>query len=165
MANNSYMTLSGVNSGLMSAGCSTPDSIGNKCQAAHIDEIMVLSVDHSLLSGNTTSEFGSNARHAPVVITKYIDKSSPLLAKALDDGEYVKCVIHLYRASATVGEEKYYKIELREARIAHITLSVPPATSRGKSQPIETVSIRYGDIILEHIVARTSAGMTWQTGK
>lgn len=157
------MTLTGINSGLISAGCSTPDSMGNKCQANHIDEIMVLSVDHSLLSGNNSGEFGSNARHAPVVITKYIDKSSPLLAKALDDGEYVKCIIHLYRPSATVGEEKYYKIELREARIAHISLSVPPATSRGKSQPIETVSIRYGDIILEHIVARTSAGMTWQT--
>ncbi len=165
MANNSYMSISGINSGLMSAGCSTPESMGNKCQATHVDEIMVLSVDHGLLSGNTVSEFGSNATHAPVVITKYIDKSSPLLAKALDDGERVKCVIHLYRASATAGEEKYFRIELREARISYISLSVPPATSRGDSQPIETVAIRYGDIILEHIVARTSAGMTWQTGK
>ena len=160
MANNSYMSISGINSGLISAGCSTPESMGNKCQASHVDEIMVLSVDHGLLSGNN-----SGARHSPVVITKYIDKSSPLLAKALDDGERVKCVIHLYRASATAGEEKYFRIELREARISYISLSVPPATSRGDSQPIETVAIRYGDIILEHIVARTSAGMTWQTGK
>lgn len=162
MANNSYMSISGINSGLISAGCSTPESMGNKCQASHVDEIMVLSVDHGLLSGNSSSAFGSNARHLPVIITKYIDKSSPLLAKALDDGEYVKCLIHLYRASQSVGEEKYFRIELRNARIAQITLSVPPASSRGDSQPIDTVAIRYGDIILEHITANTSTGMTWQ---
>lgn len=162
MANNSYMTIRGVNNGLISAGCSTPQSMGNKCQTAHLDEIMVLSVTHGLLAGQVTSAFGSNANHSPVVITKYIDKSSPLLAKALDDGEKVNCILHLYRASPTVGEEKYFRIELREARIAQIVLHVPTASANGQSQPIETVAIRYGDIILEHIAARTSAGMTWQ---
>ncbi|MFP3516130.1 Hcp family type VI secretion system effector [Pseudomonas sp. SIMBA_077] len=165
MANNSYMSIFGVNSGLISAGCSTLESIGNKCQASHVDEIMVLSVDHGLLAGNNSREFGSNARHLPVVITKYIDKSSPLLAKALDDGENIKCTIHLYRASASVDEENYFKIKLREARITQIALSVPPASSRGDSQPIETVAIRYGDIILEHITGKTSTGMTWQAEK
>lgn len=164
MANNSYMTITGTTSGLMSAGCSTPASMGNKCQATHADEIMVLSVDHSLFSGHNVSQFGSNAKHQPVIISKYIDKSSPLLAKALDDGESLKCVIHLYRSSPTAtGEEKYFRIELREARIAHINLSVPTATSKGDSQPIEYVAIRYQDIILEHIAARTSAGMSWLT--
>ncbi|KQB52329.1 type VI secretion system protein [Pseudomonas endophytica] len=165
MANNSYMSISGINSGLISAGCSTPESMGKKCQATHVDEIMVLSVDHGLLAGNNSCDLGSNARHLPVVITKYVDKSSPLLAKALDDGENIKCTIHLYRTSVTASEEKYYKIELREARITQIALSVPPASSRGDSQPIETVAIRYGDIILEHITASTSAGMTWQAEK
>lgn len=157
MANNSYMSISGINSGLISAGCSTPESIGNKCQASHVDEIMVLSVDHGLLSGNN-----SGARHSPEVITKYIDKSSPLLAKALDKCEYVECLIHLYRSSSTAGEEKYFRIELRDALITHITLSVPPASSRGDSHPIETVAIRYGEIVLDHIAASTTTEMTWQ---
>ncbi len=43
MANHGYMTINGKAQGLISAGCSTQDSIGNKYQAAHTNEIMVLS--------------------------------------------------------------------------------------------------------------------------
>lgn len=42
MANHGYMTINGTAQGLISAGCATRDSIGNKYQAAHTDEIMVL---------------------------------------------------------------------------------------------------------------------------
>lgn len=41
MANHGYMTITGKSQGLISAGCSTQDSIGNKCQAAHTDEMQV----------------------------------------------------------------------------------------------------------------------------
>lgn len=37
MANNIYLTITGKKQGLISAGCSTFDSIGNKYQAAHQD--------------------------------------------------------------------------------------------------------------------------------
>jgi len=41
MANISYLSLSGETQGLISAGCSTLDSVGNKAQPEHKDQIMV----------------------------------------------------------------------------------------------------------------------------
>ena len=41
MANMSYLSLSGETQGLISAGCSTLDSVGNKAQPGHKDQIMV----------------------------------------------------------------------------------------------------------------------------
>ena len=48
MANPGYMTIKGVAQGLISAGCSTSESIGNKYQSNHTDEIMVLSYHHGM---------------------------------------------------------------------------------------------------------------------
>ena len=50
MANHGYMTITGIIQGLISAGCSTQDSIGNKCQTAHTDEIMILSSNHNMVN-------------------------------------------------------------------------------------------------------------------
>ncbi|HBB5124697.1 TPA: type VI secretion system tube protein Hcp, partial [Escherichia coli] len=41
MANLIYLTLNGDNQGLISSGCSSQPSIGNKAQTAHIDQIMI----------------------------------------------------------------------------------------------------------------------------
>lgn len=48
MANISYLSLSGETQGLISAGCSTLDSVGNKAQPEHKDQIMVYALMHSI---------------------------------------------------------------------------------------------------------------------
>ncbi|MDI3401357.1 type VI secretion system tube protein TssD [Pseudomonas sp. V88_4] len=48
MANPAYMTITGKTRGLISAGCSTPESVGNKYQTAHTDEIMVFALSHEM---------------------------------------------------------------------------------------------------------------------
>lgn len=40
MANHGYMSITGKKQGLISSGCSSQVSIGNKCQIGHFDEIM-----------------------------------------------------------------------------------------------------------------------------
>lgn len=50
MANHGDMRMTGNIQGLIAAGCSNQQSIGNKCQTAHIDEIMVLSYTHNMLN-------------------------------------------------------------------------------------------------------------------
>lgn len=96
MAFQSYMTVTGKVQGLITAGCSTPESIGNKYQIEHTDEIMVLACEHGMANiGNI-----NHTTHYPISITKYIDKSSPLLAQALDSREELECSIHCYRVSA-----------------------------------------------------------------
>lgn len=96
MANHGYMTINGKAQGLISAGCSTQGSIGNKYQAEHTDEIMVLSYSHNMTNiGNINS-----ATHSPIIITKVVDKSSPLLAQALSNREEINCTISFYRVSS-----------------------------------------------------------------
>lgn len=48
MANLIYLTLNGDNQGLISSGCSSQPSIGNKAQTAHIDQIMIYEFTHGL---------------------------------------------------------------------------------------------------------------------
>ncbi len=48
MANTIYLTITGKKQGLISSGCSTYDSIGNKYQTGHENEIYVYSFDHDI---------------------------------------------------------------------------------------------------------------------
>ena len=94
MASHSYMSITGKRQGLISAGCSGLDSLGNKCQIGHQDEILVLAYSREMLAGNDCSVTGGRGKHMPIMITKGIDKSSPLLASALHEGEEVDCKIN-----------------------------------------------------------------------
>ncbi|CAM3295937.1 protein of unknown function [Xenorhabdus nematophila AN6/1] len=68
-----YLSLKGKKQGLISAGCSTPESIGNRYQKGREDQIQVLSLNHSMSRDQ-------NVNHQPVSFVKPIDKSSPLFA-------------------------------------------------------------------------------------
>ncbi len=70
MANLIYLTLKGKKQDLISSGCYSLDSIGNKCQKDHANEILIYGLSHSI-----TRE--QNYSHHPVIIQKPIDKSSP----------------------------------------------------------------------------------------
>lgn len=161
MASHSYMSITGKRQGLISAGCSGQSSIGNKCQFDHEDEIMVLAYSHDMVTGNDGSVAGGRGRHMPIVITKNIDKSSPLLANALHEREEVECILTLYRTSAVGGQERYYSIHLTGACIAHISQQVPHAIRMNDAEPQELVSIRYREIAWAHIPGATSAYSSW----
>ncbi|MBU9843855.1 type VI secretion system tube protein TssD [Rahnella ecdela] len=47
MANLIYMTLTGEKQGLISQGCGTYDSMGNKYQVSHQDQIFLLALTYS----------------------------------------------------------------------------------------------------------------------
>lgn len=161
MANHGYMSITGKRQGLISAGCSGTHSIGNKCQIGHEDEIMVLAVSHNMLTEGDGSVSSDRGKHMPLMITKNIDKSSPLLASALHEREEMECTLHFYRTSPAGGQDKYYKIQLRGAKIALINVQVPHTIHMNDSQPQEIVSLRYRDISWTHIQAGTCAYSTW----
>jgi type VI secretion system Hcp family effector len=158
MANHAYMTITGTTQGLISAECSTQNSIGNKCQAGHLDEIMVLAYTHNMT--NTT-----HAVHNPVIITKNIDKSSPLIARAMATMEKVDCKIDFYRTSSFGTQEKYYTVELREGIIADLTVELPHVLLSGDAQPQEHVAFRYKDITWTHHSAGTTGYSLWEEGR
>ena len=157
MANHGYMRMTGNIQGLISAGCSTQQSIGNKCQTAHMDEIMVLSYTHNMLNiGNI-----DKPTHSPIIITKNIDKASPLLAQALSNREEINCTVSFYRVSSFGMQEKFYSVSINGGVIADLTLEMPHAILQSDAETQEHISIRYRDITWTHHAAGTSGYSTW----
>jgi type VI secretion system Hcp family effector len=157
MASHGYMTIRSNIQGLISSGCSTQSSIGNKCQIAHVDEIMVLSYTHNMSNiGNI-----NKATHGPILITKNVDKSSPLLAQALSSREEITCSISFYRTSSSGTQEKFYTVEISGGIIADLTLEMPHTITQNDAEPQEHVAIRYRDISWTHHIAGTSGYSSW----
>ena len=157
MANHGYMRMTGNIQGLISAGCSTQQSIGNKCQTAHMDEIMVLSYTHNMLNiGNI-----DKPTHSPIIITKNIDKASPLLAQALSNREEINCTVSFYRVSSFGMQEKFYSVSINGGIIADLTLEMPHAILQRDAEPQEHIALRYRDITWTHHAAGTSGYSTW----
>lgn len=157
MANHGYMTITGRTQGLISAGCSTQESIGNKCQTGHTDEIMVLSYSHNMANiGNI-----NKPTHRPLVITKNVDKSSSLLAQALSSREEISCAINFYRISSYGLQEKFFSVEIEGGIIADLTLDMPHVVLQNDVEPQEHVAIRYREITWRHHLAGTSGHGSW----
>ncbi|SDU94795.1 Hcp family type VI secretion system effector [Pseudomonas mucidolens] len=153
MANHGYMTLTGKAQGLISAGCSTQDSIGNKCQTGHVDEIIVLSYTHNMVNiGNI-----DKPTHSPIIITKNVDKASPLLAQALSTREEINCTIGFYRVSSFGMQEKFYSVSINGGIIADLTLEMPHAILQSDAEPQEHLAI----LTWTHHAAGTSGYSTW----
>lgn len=152
MASHGYLSIEGKAQGLISAGCSSIESIGNRCQTDHADEIMVLDFEHNMNnSGNI-----KNTNHGPIEIIKLIDKSSPLLAQALANKEEIECSISFYRTASTGGQEKYYTIRIKGGKIAALNLKIPHVIDYNDAEPQELLAIQYRDITWEHHIAKTS---------
>ncbi len=131
MANHGYMSITGRTQGLISAGCSSPDSIGNKYQAGHTDEVMVLSYSHNMANIENINK----PTHSPLIITKNVDKSSPLLAHALSTREKIDCTINFYRVSSFGIQEKFYSISITGGVIADLTLEMPHSILQNDAEP------------------------------
>ena len=154
MANLIYMTLNGELQGLISAGCSSLDSIGNKAQLVHYDQIMVMGLSHSLTRQQ-------NVNHQALRMIKPVDKSSPLLGKAITENECLTCEFSFYRTNRMGMNECYYKVKLINARITSIHLQVPHTVDDSEGQPEETIDLSYESINWEHCTAGTSAYSLW----
>ncbi|PXB01878.1 Hcp family type VI secretion system effector [Pectobacterium carotovorum] len=154
MASIIYLKINGERQGLISAGASSVDSIGNKYQSGHEDEIFI----YELMNQFTRLE---NVSLHPVDIRKPIDKSTPLLAQALNDKEKLNCEFLLYRTSSLGGHEAFFKISLKDVIINDIRYFYPHSLTDNDGQPQENVSFKFSSITLEHVIARTSSYMLW----
>ncbi|RLB17264.1 MAG: type VI secretion system tube protein Hcp [Deltaproteobacteria bacterium] len=86
--------------------------------------------------------------YEPIRITKRIDKSSPLLAKALVNNEAVEGEFKFYRPNPA-GDgttEHFFTIEIQEGRIASITRVSPDVIDPASANepPTEEVSFVFG---------------------
>ena len=160
MAEACYMSLKAK--GVDIKGESTVTSLGRE------NTIECMKFEHLVHTSHEKSTgMGTGRRtHTPVVISKRIDKSTPLLYKALVNNEPVDAVIKFFRPNPT-GDgttEQFYTIELQKGRILQVKTLLPnvfdPNTA---NQPIwEEVSIVYQTITWTY----TNGGIThmdqWQ---
>jgi type VI secretion system secreted protein Hcp len=114
MALNAYLKLKGQKSG---------DIKGSVTQKGREGKIMVIAVSHDIVSPrDAASGLPTGKRmHKPFVITKELDKSSPLLYNVLVNNENItEWELQFWQPSATGAEKQHYSIKLLNANIASI---------------------------------------------
>lgn len=155
MANMIYVSITGKNQGLISAGCSTFDSIGNRYQTGHEDQIMVHSFEHTISRD-------LKVNHGPISFIKPLDKSSPLIGVAISNDEELDIKIDVYRTSTPGSNQLYYTVKLAKAYISRVSVICPHSIDHTTNQPEEMVSIKYRSITWEHHTAGTSGYSIWE---
>ncbi|NHB94003.1 Hcp family type VI secretion system effector [Photorhabdus cinerea] len=149
-----YLSLNGKKQGLISAGCSTLDSIGNRYQKGHEDQIQVLSLNHML-----TRE--QHIDHHPIQFIKPVDKSSPLLSVAISSNELLNAIFLFYRTNTAGQLELFYEVKLTEASVVDLSCTYPNSINNNEMMPYEKVLLKYRSISWDHVIAGTSAYSIW----
>lgn len=86
----------------------------------------------------------------PIVFVKRIDKSSPLLAKALCDNEVIEGTFRFYRPNPA-GDgttEQFFTVEIKEGRVSSIKRVSPDVSDPASAtlSPTEEVTFVFGEI-------------------
>ncbi|WP_062387011.1 Hcp family type VI secretion system effector [Pseudomonas abietaniphila] len=158
-----YLTIIGERQGLISSGANTQDSIGVGWQSGHEDQIMVQAVKHGL-SGRMAQSDG-NRMHRPLIITKVLDKTTPLLFSAASSGERLTtCRLDWYRPSSTAGLEPFFTMELTDAVILDIDIAMPHCQDIAAAAytQMERVQLAYRQIMIRHDICGTIITDAWR---
>lgn len=139
-----YLKVIGQNQEDISEGCSSEKSVGNRWQSRHEDEIFVFSFQRAI----TSTVNGVN--HQGIRFCKTIDKSSPLLKKAINDNEACTLDFTFYRINRWGRWERYYHIEVRGAHIREYWMHTNLAQI-----PQEIITVDYDCICSKHLIANT----------
>ena len=167
MAIPAYMSVTGTKQGLITAGAFTADSVGNTYQEGHEDQVMVQAFSHEVMRP-TDPQSGQPVGqrvHKPVVITKVLDKASPLLLAALTSGETITTVvIKWYRTSGDGSPDHYYTTKLEDAIIVNIKDYMHNCQDQANSHftHLEDVHFTYRKITWTHEVSGTSGSDDWR---
>ncbi|EGH5372981.1 type VI secretion system tube protein Hcp, partial [Escherichia coli] len=144
MSNIVYLTVTGEQQGSISAGCGTTESIGNRWQSGHENEIFTFSLANSI----TNTGLGSQLQG--ITFCKLIDKSTPLLINSINNNEQLFMEFDFYRINRFGRWEKYYYIQLRGAFLSAIHHQIIQ-----NQMDTETITVSYEFILCQHLIANT----------
>lgn len=111
------------------------DIEGENTTAGREGSIVVFSVGSSVV---VPSGGPSPAQHKPFTITKPIDKSTPLILKALVQGEIVSSAEFRFYRPTPGGDQHYYTVLLENGRVTSAS-----AVSDVAGVPVEMVGFEY----------------------
>lgn len=96
MSNLIYLSVAGEKQSLISSGCSSLDSIGNKYQSAHENEIFAYELVNNINRTENVSLF-------PVEIRKPIDNSDSFICSSIYDNQKWSVFFHFIERLSRVG--------------------------------------------------------------
>jgi type VI secretion system secreted protein Hcp len=160
MAENVYLFLK--SNGTDIHGESSQLSLGreNAIECVHFDHRV--SAQQAAGSGMATGK----RQYDPILIRKRIDKSSPLLAKALCNNEMIEAVFRFYPPNP-VGDgttEQFFTIEISGGRIASFRQYVPDTLVQDSLPPLEEVTFVFHSISWTYSNGGISHEDSWGTG-
>ncbi|MFP1858604.1 type VI secretion system tube protein TssD [Lonsdalea quercina] len=153
MSNMIYLKLTGKKQGLISSGCSNMNSTGKRFHLSHDNEICVYKLINTL-SRDDYDPF----RHVDII--KPIDKSTPLLANALNEKERLTCEFFFFRTVEYGRKELYFKFILQNAFLTDIRFIYPNSFLNIDCNPHESISFAYSSAIFEHVKGQTRSLLT-----
>lgn len=134
---------------------------GDVTEAGKEGFIECITYQHSVVSPrDAASGLPTGKRqHKPFVITKAIDKATPLLYQACATNEnLLNVTLYFYRQTILGAEENYFTIRLENAHIASMQTYMPPDPY---DRPTEQVAFVYEKIIWTHEIAGLESSDTW----
>jgi type VI secretion system secreted protein Hcp len=133
---------------------------GESTDARHKNWSDLQSVSFGIKVETTTGAGGSTRRAVAgeVQCVKVLDKSSPLLMRALTLGEIIPILTIEFTRSTAAGDEPYLKYELENILISSYSISPGGGGSgEGEQAPTETLSLNYEKITVTY-TERDEAG-------
>ena len=161
-----YMTITGKTQNNITEKALSPESLGHFAQDSHSDEILVQAFEHTVRRPSSRQAPGAagDVVHEELCVTKFYDKTSPQLYKALTEGEELTVEIKWYRPrSQGAGMEHYFSHTLQSATITSIKAIMPDCQDPAQEAfgHTEEVRFRYRDIVWEHKLASTQHTDQW----
>jgi len=162
-----YIKITGATQGDITKGALSSDSVGTFAQKSHEDEILVQEI-HLHVTKPVDSQSGQVTgvrQHKPVVFTKIMDRTSPLLWQALCSGEQLTVELAYFRTAPRGGVEQYFTVKWEEALLvdgkAYYPLAISPANAA--IPHLEDWSFSYKKIEWTHSIAGTSGADDWNS--
>ncbi|HAQ58433.1 type VI secretion system tube protein Hcp [Pseudomonadales bacterium] len=162
-----YMSINDPD-GNLTEDCCGKESIGSFFKSDHDEESLILAYNHkvSVPTNTLTGQVTGTRKHEYLEVTKFIDKSSPLLVNAVTAPTDLEVVLRFFRTpdETSAGEPvEYYNITLNRAKIVSIETISPNILMPENDGyvPYELVRFTYGQIQCDHVVCGTTAIDDW----
>jgi type VI secretion system secreted protein Hcp len=141
---------------------------GSVTQKGRENKIMVIAVSHEILSPrDSASGLPTGKRmHKPFVITKELDKSTPLLYSTLINNENItEWELQFWQPSATGAEKQHYTVSLVNANIASINFRLANNKNPDlmKYAEYEEIAFTYQKIIWTWVDGGITAEDDWES--
>jgi type VI secretion system secreted protein Hcp len=140
---------------------------GSVTSAPHQGTIEVIATSHEIVSPRdaATGQATGKRTHKPFVITKEIDRASPLLYKVLIENETITTwELQFWRSGEKGAEKPYYSIQLSNASVSNITFSLADDRNPNlsKKKAYEAVAFTYQKITWIWVDGAITAEDDWE---